>query len=151
AFVATLPPRPRTESQPQRYGLSGGRTYRSMPEFDLMSGDEVQDGVALTNLDQPLFEGASATKRDLVNYLRAVADWIIAELRDRSASVIRVQRRQAPFMQKNVPRYTPSWVPAARLWAESSKREVSYALCNDRRTLLWFANHRAVELHVTLA
>ena len=122
-----------------------------MPEFDLMSGDEVQDGVALTNLDQPLFEGASATKRDLVNYLRAVADWIIPELRDRPLSVIRVQRGQTPFMQKNVPRYTPSWVPTVRLWAESSKREVSYALCNDRRTLLWFANQRAVEYHVTLA
>ena len=36
-------------------------------------------------------------------------------------------------------------------WAESSKREVSYALCNDRRTLLWFANQRAVEYHPTLA
>jgi DNA ligase D-like protein (predicted polymerase) len=36
------------------------------------------------------------------------------------------------------------------LWAESSKREVSYALCNDRRTLLWFANQRAVEYHPTL-
>ena len=36
------------------------------------------------------------------------------------------------------------------LWAEASKREVSYALCNDRRTLLWFANQRAVEYHPTL-
>jgi hypothetical protein len=26
----------------------------------------------------------------------------------------------------------------------------SYALCNDRNTLLWFANQRAVEYHVTL-
>ena len=36
------------------------------------------------------------------------------------------------------------------LWAETSKRDVSYALCNDRRTLLWFANQRAVEYHPTL-
>ncbi len=36
------------------------------------------------------------------------------------------------------------------MWAESSHREVSYALCDDRRTLLWFANQRAVEYHVTL-
>jgi DNA ligase D-like protein (predicted polymerase) len=53
-------------------------------------------------------------------------------------------------MQKNVPKYTPSWVRTVRLWAETSKREVSYALCNDRRTLLWFANQRAVEYHPTL-
>ena len=38
-----------------------------------MSRDEVRDGVSLTNLDQPLFDGAGATKRDLVDYLDAVA------------------------------------------------------------------------------
>jgi DNA ligase D-like protein (predicted polymerase) len=63
---------------------------------------------------------------------------------------MRVLRGQAPFMQKNVPKYTPPWVPTVSLWAEASRREVSYALCNDRRTLLWFANQRAVEYHPTL-
>jgi DNA ligase D-like protein (predicted polymerase) len=53
-------------------------------------------------------------------------------------------------MQKNVPKSTPGWVRTVTLWAETSKREVSYALCNDRRTLLWFANQRAVEYHPTL-
>ena len=112
--------------------------------------DEVRDSVPLTHLDQPLFEGAGATKRDLVEYLDAVRDLIIGELRDRPLSVIRVIRGQEPFMQKNLPKYTPDWVPTVRLWAEASKREVSYALCNDRRTLLWFANQRAVEYHPTL-
>jgi DNA ligase D len=115
-----------------------------------MSGDEVRDGVSLTNLDQPLFEGAEATKRDLVDYLDAVRDRIIPELRDRPLSVVRVLRGRAPFMQKNVPKYTPPWVRTVPLWAETSKREVSYALCNDRRTLLWLANQRAVEYHPTL-
>jgi len=112
--------------------------------------DEVRDGVTLTNLDQPLFDGADATKRDLVDYLDAVADRIIPVLRDRPLSVIRVRPGQAPFMQKNVPKYTPPWVRTVQLWAETSKREVSYALCNDRRTLLWLANQRAVEYHPTL-
>ncbi len=116
-----------------------------------ISGDEVRDGVSLTNLDQPLFEGADATKRDLVDYLDAAADRIIPELADRPLSVLRVLRGQAPFMQKNVPKYTPPWVRTIPLWAETSKREVSYALCNDRRTLLWFANQRAVEYHPTLS
>ncbi len=115
-----------------------------------MSGGEAREGVSLTNLEQPLFDGADATKRDLVDYLDAVQDHIVAVLRDRPLSVVRVLRGQAPFMQKNVPTYTPSWVQTVSLWAESSKREVSYALCNDRRTLLWFANQRAVEYHATL-
>ena len=115
-----------------------------------MSSDEVRDEVPLTNLGQPLFDGADATKRDLVDYLDAIRDRIIPELADRPLSVIRVLRGQDPFMQKNVPKYTPPWVLTARMWAEASRREVSYALCNDRRTLLWFANQRAVEYHPTL-
>lgn len=115
-----------------------------------MSGNEVRDGVSLTNLDQPLFEGGEASKRDLVDYLDAVADRIVPELADRPLSVVRATRGQAPFMQKNIPKHTPPWVQTVQLWAEASKREVSYALCNDRRTLLWFANQRAVEYHPTL-
>ena len=115
-----------------------------------MASEETRDGVALTNLDQPLFEGAEATKRDLVEYLDAVRERILPELADRPLSVIRVHRGQEAFMQKNVPRYTPDWVRTVRLWSESSRRDVDYALCNDRRTLVWFANQRAVEYHPTL-
>jgi bifunctional non-homologous end joining protein LigD len=112
---------------------------------------ESRAGVELTNLDQPLFDGAGVKKRELVEYLDTVCDRILPELHDRPLSVIRVTRGQAPFMQKNVPKYTPDWVATVQLWAEASKRTVSYALCNDRRTLLWFANQRAIEYHPTLA
>jgi bifunctional non-homologous end joining protein LigD len=112
--------------------------------------DAASLGVPLTNLDDPLFDGAGATKRDLIDYLDAVADRIIPELEDRALSVIRVHRGQEAFMQKNLPSYTPSWVPRVTMWAETSKRDVTYALCNDRRTLLWFGNQRAVEYHPSL-
>ena len=109
-----------------------------------------RDGVTLTHLDEPLFDGAGATKRDLIDYLDAMAGFILPELRDRPLSVIRVRPGQQPFMQKNVPDYAPPWVRTVTMWAESSKREVRYALCDDRRTLLWFANQRAAEYHPTL-
>ncbi|GAB2661664.1 non-homologous end-joining DNA ligase [Kribbella swartbergensis] len=112
--------------------------------------DETRDGVPLTNLDQPLFDEADATKRDLVDYLDAVHERILPELRNRPLSVIRIRPGQPAFMQKNVPKYTPEWVKTVSLWAEASRRQVSYALCDDRRTLLWFANQRAVEYHPTL-
>jgi DNA ligase D len=111
-----------------------------------MSGDEVR----LTNLEQPLFDGSETTKRDLVEYLDAVADRILPGLRGRPLSVIRVLRGQRPFMQKNLPKYAPPWLQRVSLWAESSRREVTYALCEDRRSLVWFANQRAVEYHTTL-
>src|SRR4029434_4333363 len=90
------------------------------------SGNESRDGVSLTNLDQPLFDGADATKRDLVDYLDGVRDRIIPVLQDRPLSVIRVHRGQEAFMQKNVPKYTPSWVPTVQLWAETSKSSAEH-------------------------
>ena len=111
---------------------------------------EERAGVPLTNLDQELFDGAGATKRDLVDYLDAVRDRIIPGLRDRPLSVMRVRPGQPPFMQKNLPGYAPDWVATAEVWADRSRRMVTYGLCNDRQTLLWFANQRAVEFHPAL-
>ncbi|MEV0028331.1 ATP-dependent DNA ligase [Nocardia sp. NPDC050793] len=115
-----------------------------------MGSEEVRAGVTLTNLDKPLFDGAEATKRDLVDYLDFVGDRLVNQLRDRPLSVVRIRPGQEPFMQKNLPKYSPEWVPRTTLWAESSRREVTYALCDDVRTLLWFGNQRAVEYHPTL-
>jgi len=111
---------------------------------------EQRDGVDLTNLDEPLSPDAGATKRDLVDYLDAVAVRMLPGLVDRPLTVLRVLRGREPFMQKNVPKYTPDWVRTVAMWAEASHREVHYALGNDRRTLLWLANQRAVEYHPTL-
>jgi bifunctional non-homologous end joining protein LigD len=111
----------------------------------------MHEGVSLTHLDDPLFDGAGATKRDLVDYLEAVSGQILGELAGRPLSVIRVRAGQRPFMQKNVPDYAPLWLRTVTVWAESSRREVRYALCDDWPSLLWFANQRAVEYHVTLS
>ncbi|WP_069161504.1 non-homologous end-joining DNA ligase [Nocardia altamirensis] len=115
-----------------------------------MGSEEVRAGVTLTNLDKPLFDGAEATKRDLVDYLEAVGERMVRQLRDRPLSVVRVRPGQEPFMQKNLPKYTPDWLHRVTVWAESSRREVTYALCDDVRTLLWFGNQRAIEYHTTL-
>ncbi|NKX88119.1 DNA polymerase domain-containing protein [Nocardia coubleae] len=115
-----------------------------------MAGKEVWGGVEMSNLDQPLFDGAEATKRDLVGYLEVVGERLVKVLRGRPLSVVRVRPGQEPFMQKNLPKYTPDWVGRTTVWAESSRREITYALCDDLRTLLWFGNQRAVEYHATL-
>ncbi len=117
----------------------------------MSGGGETREGVTFSHLDEELFDGAGVTKRDLVDYLDGVADRLIPVLRDRPLSTIRVRQGQDPFMQKNLPKYAPDWIPRVTLWAQSSRRDVAYALCNDRRTLLWFANQRAVEYHPMLS
>jgi DNA primase len=74
-------------------------------------------GVELTHLDEPLFDGAGATKRDLVDYLDAVAGLILPELRDRPLSVIRAAQLTidsfAPIFHQE------HWAPR-RTWRQSS-------------------------------
>lgn len=107
-------------------------------------------GVKLSNLDQPVFDGAGATKGDLVRYLDAVHERLVPELQDRALSVVRARLGQAAFMQKNLPAYAPDWIRTTTVWANASKREVRYPVCDDRRTLVWLANQRAVEYHPAL-
>jgi bifunctional non-homologous end joining protein LigD len=110
--------------------------------------EEERDGVRLTSLDSPLGDGLDVTKRDLVDHLDAFADRIVPLLAGRPLSIVRVRPGQAPFMQKNVVKGAPDWVRTVTVWAEASHREVHHVLCDDRRTLLWLANQRAVEFHV---
>jgi DNA ligase D-like protein (predicted polymerase) len=107
-------------------------------------------GVRLTNLDQPLFAEAGATKRDLVDYLDAVADRLVPVLAGRALSVVRVLRGQDAFMQKNLPAYAPTSIPTIEVATQTGRRVVRYPVCEDRETLLWFANQRAVEYHPAL-
>ena len=111
--------------------------------------DEVRDGVPLTHLDQPVFGDEAVTKRALVDHLDAVADRLLPLLAGRALSVVRA-RGDTRFMQKNLPKGAPPWIRTVGFWSDSSQREVHYALCDDRATLLWFANQRAVEYHVPL-
>ncbi len=110
--------------------------------------DEERDGVTLSSLDAPLGDGLEVTKRALVDYADAVADRLVPQLAGRPLSVKRVRPGQAPFMQRNVSKGAPGWVRTAPMWSEGSHREIQQVLCDDRRTLLWLANQRAVELHV---
>jgi bifunctional non-homologous end joining protein LigD len=111
---------------------------------------EQRHGVALSSLDDELFAGAGATKRDLVDHLEAVADVMLPGLVDRPLSVIRVRPGQPAFMQKNLPAYAPASLRRVAQWSEASHREVSYAVAEDVATLVWFGNQRAVEYHVPL-
>ncbi|MGZ4548496.1 MAG: DNA polymerase domain-containing protein [Blastococcus sp.] len=110
--------------------------------------DDERDGVRLSSLDSPLGDGLEVTKGDLVDHLDAFADRLVPLLAGRPLSVMRVRPGQAPFMQRNVAKGAPDWVRTVAVWSYGANREVHQVLCDDRRTLLWLANQRAVEFHV---
>jgi DNA ligase D-like protein (predicted polymerase) len=110
--------------------------------------DEERDGVRLTSLDSPLADGLEVTKRDLVDHLDAFADRLVPLLADRPLTIKRVRPGSEPFIQRDVPKGAPEWVRTVPTWSDRARREVHQVLCDDRRTLLWLANQRAVEYHV---
>src|SRR3954463_565691 len=110
--------------------------------------DDVRDGVTLSSLDAPLGDGLGVTKGNLVDYLDAFADRLVPLLAGRPLSGMRVRPGQPPFMQRNVSKGAPDWVRTVAVWSFGAHREVHQVLCEDRRTLLWLANQRAVEFHV---
>jgi len=110
--------------------------------------DDERDGVRLSSLDSPLGDGLEVNKGDLVDHLDAFADRLVPLLAGRPLSVLRVRPGQAPFMQRNVAKGAPDWVRTVAVWSYGAHREVHQVLCDDRRTLLWLANQRAVEFHV---
>jgi DNA ligase D-like protein (predicted polymerase) len=109
---------------------------------------EERDGVRLSSLDSALGDGLGVTKRDLVDHLDAFADRLVPLLADRPLTIKRVRPGAEPFIQRDVPKGAPDWVRTVATWSDRARREVHQVLCDDRRTLLWLANQRAVEFHV---
>jgi DNA ligase D-like protein (predicted polymerase) len=110
--------------------------------------DEERDGVRLSSLDSPLGDGLEVAKRDLVDHLDAFADRLVPLLAGRPLTIKRVRPGAEPFIQRDVPKGAPEWVRTVPTWSDRAHREVHQVLCEDRRTLLWLANQRAVEFHV---
>jgi len=96
---------------------------------------KVTHGIArdhVTHLDEPLFDGAGATKRDLVDYLEAVGDRIVCVLRRPALSVIGCARASVRSCRRTCQATRRRGSKTVSMWAESSHREVRYALCEDK-------------------
>ncbi len=105
--------------------------------------------LVLSNLDKVLYPQAGFTKGEVIDYYVAVADPLLAHLRDRPLTRKRWPDgvEAQPFFEKNAPRGTPDFVRTV-LIAEHGDNGVEYVVADDRPTLVWLANLAALELHV---
>jgi bifunctional non-homologous end joining protein LigD len=111
-------------------------------------------GVEVKNLDKLFWPETGHTKGDLLEYLDAASPYLLPFLRDRPLTVIRYPDGIGgpSFYQKNTPKYAPGWVKTVKLPSPGSRRgDVSYTLCNSKRTLMWLANQASIEFHPWLA
>ena len=110
--------------------------------------------VRVTNLDKILYPSTGTTKADVLQYYLGVAPHILEQLRDRPVSRKRWPDGVAaePFIEKNLPRGTPEWVPRVTLHHTGERsgrgaRDLDYPLVDDVAVLVWLAQMGALELH----
>ena len=106
--------------------------------------------VPFTNLDKVFFPELGRTKGDLLEYHRAVSEWLLPYLRDRPLVLTRFPDgiHGKSFYQKNAPEWTPDWVRRIPLWSEDSERDIEYFVCDNVETLLYVVNMGAIPLHI---
>ena len=111
---------------------------------------EVGSRVAFTNLDKVFWPADGFTKGDLVEYYRAVSEWMLPYLRDRPAVLTRYPDGidGKSFYQKDAPGFAPSWLRREKVWSEGSERELAYFVLDDVDALLYVANSASIPIHV---
>ena len=100
----------------------------------------------LSSLEKVLWPKAGFTKRELVEYYRAVAPTLLPHIAERPTTLARFPDGvdRYGWYQTNC-RGRPDWMPTRRV------RDQEYCLLNDLPSLLWAANMGTIELHPFLA
>lgn len=133
-------------------GESDGTDARS---FEADSADAEPAGPSvrlptLSNPDKVFWPDEGYTKRDLYEYYRSVAPWLLPYLADRPLVLTRYPDgiEGKSFYQKNAPVSTPEWIRTVNVASESSDKSIDYFVCDDEASLLYLANLGSIPLHV---
>ncbi|HUF77511.1 MAG TPA: DNA ligase D, partial [Thermoanaerobaculia bacterium] len=107
------------------------------------------EGVRITSPDRVLYPEAGLTKRELAEYYRKVADWILPHLRGRPLSMVRCPdgREGECFYQKDVDRHFPDALGRVEV-GEAEGGVETYAVAEDLPALVALVQMGVLELHV---
>ncbi len=106
--------------------------------------------VPFSNLDKVFWPDEGYTKGDLIEYHRAVSEWMLPYLVDRPLVMTRYPDgiEGKSFFQKDAPPYAPEWIRRVSVWSEGSDRELSYFVAEDLESLLYVINLGTIPIHV---
>lgn len=104
--------------------------------------------LTLTNLEKVFWPRERITKGALLSYYDQIASYILPYLKDRPQSLNRFPDgiNGESFFQKNLPDL-PKWFQTYKQKDKKGK-ETTYALCNDRASLMYLVNLGCIELNV---
>jgi bifunctional non-homologous end joining protein LigD len=145
-----LAPDPRNGQPPRSAALRGHVLSKSGEiEEELLHGQA--DAVAveidgkrlqLTNLNKLYFPESGYTKRHLLAYYDAMAEYILPFLRHRPLVLRRYPDgiTGKSFFQKDAGGAAPEWMETVKIYSEENRGEVEYFMANDRASLLYLTN-----------
>ena len=108
--------------------------------------------VAISHPEKILFPEDGITKRDLVDYYRDIAPWILPHLRDRPLALECYPDGidQPGFIRKDAPAHYPGWIRTVTI-AKKAGGTVRHVVCNDAATLVYLANQACITPHIWLS
>ncbi len=111
--------------------------------------------LSLSNLGKVLYPDAGFTKRDVIDYYARIAEAMVPHLADRTVTFKRYPNGVdgKSFFEKHIPSHAPDWVrratvPRGEHSAKRDEGDVTYAVLDDRPSLVWAANLASLEFHV---
>ena len=104
----------------------------------------IPEQVDISNEAKIFWSQKQLAKSDLLVFMREIYPYMIPYVKNRALTVIRCPDgvEEESFFQKNLPDYAPDYIEFIK---EGDKR---IQLCNDVESLIWHANHGAIEYHV---
>lgn len=107
----------------------------------------------ISNPDRLVYPNHGMTKRDVVDFYRAVAPVLVPHLHGHPVTLKRYtdDTTGPSFWEKDAPAFTPKWVERFAVARRGGGAPIQYIVVNDARTLEWCAAVGTLEFHPFLA
>jgi bifunctional non-homologous end joining protein LigD len=106
------------------------------------------------NVKKIFFPQQNFTKKDILNYYSKASEYILPYLKNRPLTVKRYPNgiKEDGFFQKRSQKYHPDWIDSQKIKMKSEKgKYIKQPICNNKKTLEYFVDKGAIELHLSLA
>ncbi|WP_156290180.1 DNA ligase D [Oceanobacillus salinisoli] len=104
----------------------------------------IPERVGVSKTDKLFWPDPHFTKGDLLTYIREISPYMLPTFKKRALTLIRCPDgvEDEHFYQKHLPDYAPDFIDSKNVGSEK------IMICNHMDSLVWFANHGALEYHV---
>ena len=105
-------------------------------------------GITITHPEKIIFPQKEVTKKDMVSYYNLIASRMLPYLKNRPLTLQRFPDgiSENGFFQKHSQDYYPDFIKRTTIENEDGRAEA--IMCNNKRTLIYLANHGTVAFHV---